>query len=252
MRKLALHLATCGMMLGSTSRASAASYAPKVGERHPDFTLPTIGDRTTRLVVELPRQEGAADPVRLLVSGLPPARAGLARSDSRVGEARAHWYCWASPRSSTPTAAGCLPSGSGSTGRSSTTRSICWRHRPCRSSSRSTSTASSASVRPRPETFAAEFLDKTFADDAPPGSSATGRSSPTRRRSSQGRGEPQRRRMARGRRRPDDLGRRGAGRSGDRCLHPCRDARSRRTRTALVPARGRPPDAPRVGWATTR
>ena len=46
MRKLALALATCGMILGSTSHASAASYAPKVGERHPDFTLPTIGDRT--------------------------------------------------------------------------------------------------------------------------------------------------------------------------------------------------------------
>ena len=45
MRKLALALATCGMILGSTSRASAASYAPKVGEKHPDFTLPTIGDR---------------------------------------------------------------------------------------------------------------------------------------------------------------------------------------------------------------
>jgi peroxiredoxin len=46
MRKLALTLATCGIMLGSTSLASAASYAPKVGERHPDFTLPKIGDRT--------------------------------------------------------------------------------------------------------------------------------------------------------------------------------------------------------------
>ena len=45
MRKLALALAACGMILGSTSRASAASYAPKVGEKHPDFTLPTIGDR---------------------------------------------------------------------------------------------------------------------------------------------------------------------------------------------------------------
>jgi hypothetical protein len=45
MRKLALALATCGMILGSTSRGSAASYAPKVGEKHPDFTLPTIGDR---------------------------------------------------------------------------------------------------------------------------------------------------------------------------------------------------------------
>ena len=46
MRKLALTFAACGMLLGSTSRAGAAPYAPKVGQRHPDFTLPTIGDRT--------------------------------------------------------------------------------------------------------------------------------------------------------------------------------------------------------------
>ena len=46
MRKLALMLAAYGILLGSTSRAEAASYAPKVGEKHPDFTLPTIGDRT--------------------------------------------------------------------------------------------------------------------------------------------------------------------------------------------------------------
>ena len=44
MRKLALTLASCGMILGSTFRASAASYAPKVGEKHPDFTLPRIND----------------------------------------------------------------------------------------------------------------------------------------------------------------------------------------------------------------
>ena len=44
MRNLALALATCGMILGSNSRASAASYAPKVGEKHPDFTLPRIND----------------------------------------------------------------------------------------------------------------------------------------------------------------------------------------------------------------
>ena len=44
MRKLALALAACGMMLGSTGRASASSYAPKVGEKHPDFTLPRIDD----------------------------------------------------------------------------------------------------------------------------------------------------------------------------------------------------------------
>jgi hypothetical protein len=45
MRKLVLALAAGGMMLGSSSRASAAPYAPKVGERHPDFTLPAIHDR---------------------------------------------------------------------------------------------------------------------------------------------------------------------------------------------------------------
>ena len=45
MHKLAFALATCGMLLGSTSRVSAGSYAPTVGERHPDFTLPAIGDR---------------------------------------------------------------------------------------------------------------------------------------------------------------------------------------------------------------
>jgi hypothetical protein len=44
MRKLALALATSGMLLGASSHAS--SYAPKVGQRHPDFTLPTIGDRS--------------------------------------------------------------------------------------------------------------------------------------------------------------------------------------------------------------
>jgi hypothetical protein len=45
MRKSALTLAVLGILLGSTSGGEAAPYAPKVGERHPDFTLPTIGDR---------------------------------------------------------------------------------------------------------------------------------------------------------------------------------------------------------------
>jgi len=45
MKKLALALVTCGMMFGSGSRAPAATYAPKVSQRHPDFTLPSIGDR---------------------------------------------------------------------------------------------------------------------------------------------------------------------------------------------------------------
>jgi hypothetical protein len=46
MRNLVLALATCGAMLGSTSVGSGAPYAPRVGERHPDFTLPTIDNRT--------------------------------------------------------------------------------------------------------------------------------------------------------------------------------------------------------------
>ena len=42
MRNLVLALAACGMMTGSSSRARAALYAPEVGQRHPDFTLPDI------------------------------------------------------------------------------------------------------------------------------------------------------------------------------------------------------------------
>ena len=45
MRNLVLAVAAWGMIMGSSSRAHAAQYAPKVGQRHPDFTLPTIGDR---------------------------------------------------------------------------------------------------------------------------------------------------------------------------------------------------------------
>ena len=35
-----------GEMLGSSTSILAAQYAPKVGHRHPDFTLPRLGDRT--------------------------------------------------------------------------------------------------------------------------------------------------------------------------------------------------------------
>ena len=45
MRRLALALATCGILQSASAGALAASYAPKVGQRHPDFTLPRIGDR---------------------------------------------------------------------------------------------------------------------------------------------------------------------------------------------------------------
>ena len=43
---LALALASCGMVLGSSPGASARTYAPKIGQRYPDFTLPRIDDRT--------------------------------------------------------------------------------------------------------------------------------------------------------------------------------------------------------------
>ncbi len=52
MSKLALTFATCGLLLGSASHAKAASYAPKIGERHPDFTLPAIGGRFTLILEE--------------------------------------------------------------------------------------------------------------------------------------------------------------------------------------------------------
>jgi hypothetical protein len=45
MRKSAITLAAFGTLLGLTSGGEAAPYGPKVGERHPDFILPTIGDR---------------------------------------------------------------------------------------------------------------------------------------------------------------------------------------------------------------
>jgi hypothetical protein len=45
MRKLVLALAAGAIVTSSSARAQAASYAPKVGQRHPDFTLPKIGDR---------------------------------------------------------------------------------------------------------------------------------------------------------------------------------------------------------------
>lgn len=46
MWRVGFALATCGMMLGSTLSAPAGTYAPKLGEGHPDFTLPMIDNRT--------------------------------------------------------------------------------------------------------------------------------------------------------------------------------------------------------------
>ena len=45
MLRLTLALATSGLLVGSSVTAPPTPYAPKVGQRHPDFTLPTIGDR---------------------------------------------------------------------------------------------------------------------------------------------------------------------------------------------------------------
>ena len=45
MRMLAIAAAACGMVLGSAPSAEAQGYAPKVGRRHPDFTLPRIDGR---------------------------------------------------------------------------------------------------------------------------------------------------------------------------------------------------------------
>jgi hypothetical protein len=42
--RITLALATFGVLVCS-SRADAQGYAPKVGERHPDFTLPRLGNR---------------------------------------------------------------------------------------------------------------------------------------------------------------------------------------------------------------
>src|SRR5207253_717381 len=65
-----------GPDLRSEGRAEASGLYP-AADRRPG----------ARLLVRFPRQEGPAHPVRVVVSGLPPARAGLARSDARVGEA---------------------------------------------------------------------------------------------------------------------------------------------------------------------
>jgi hypothetical protein len=45
MRKLTHGLGACAVILGWHAGAVAESYSPNVGERHPDFTLPTIDDR---------------------------------------------------------------------------------------------------------------------------------------------------------------------------------------------------------------
>jgi hypothetical protein len=46
MRTLRLTLACAGLIAGFAPAASAGPYAPRVGTRHPDFTLPRIDDRT--------------------------------------------------------------------------------------------------------------------------------------------------------------------------------------------------------------
>ena len=46
MRTIGLIVTFAGIMLGSTGDCPAGGYEPKVGVRHPDFTLPRIDDRT--------------------------------------------------------------------------------------------------------------------------------------------------------------------------------------------------------------
>lgn len=45
MRTLTNVLALGAIVIGSATVSQAAPYAPKLGERHPDFTLPAIEDR---------------------------------------------------------------------------------------------------------------------------------------------------------------------------------------------------------------
>ena len=79
MRMMTLALATCGLVLGSVSQTSASGYAPKSGKDI--LTSPCRRSLIARpSPVGLPRQEGAADPVRLVVSGLPiTCRSGTKR-----------------------------------------------------------------------------------------------------------------------------------------------------------------------------
>ena len=80
-------------------------------------------------------------------------------------------------------------------------------------------------VRPRPETFEAEFLDKTFADDAPPGApQSAGPPDPASLRR-KAEANPDAGAWRAVGRRPDHLGRPGAGRRGDRRLCPSPGAR---------------------------
>ena len=45
MPKLTLTLVTAGIVIGTAGSAVPAPYGPKVGQRHPDFTLPLIDGR---------------------------------------------------------------------------------------------------------------------------------------------------------------------------------------------------------------
>jgi hypothetical protein len=45
MRKLNLVMLMCGCLFLSAGRSGAESYSPRVGQPHPDFTLPSIVDR---------------------------------------------------------------------------------------------------------------------------------------------------------------------------------------------------------------
>ena len=98
-------------------------------------------------------------------------------------------------------------------------------------------------IRPRPGDVQGRVPRQDVRRRRAAGCSAVGRSPGRGLAAPQGRGEPGRRRLAVGRRRPDNLGRRGAARAGDRCLRSRAGARSL-GQELPVPSRRRPPDAP--------
>ena len=84
-------LLACSGSQVSTSRTSVApSFVLEVGEVFPDLRLPALGRRPSRVARPVQRAEGDSPRLCLLVSGLPCARARVARSNEgapRAGSA---------------------------------------------------------------------------------------------------------------------------------------------------------------------
>ena len=130
-----------------------------------------------------------------------------------------------------PTAAGCSPSGSGSTGRSSTIRLIFWKHRLSRSSLRSTSTAScepSALARRPSRPTSSTRRSLTIAQPGAPKSTGPPDPASLRRNAE---AKPDAARLAGSRRRSHNLGRRRSDATRRSTLIPVPWRLIRRTRT---------------------